>query len=296
MAKQPLIGLQAKDYEHSFDSNALKAARSIPLLPNMANFILSWAVVKEDIISMCGSNYHVTQSACPDLSALSREVFLTLDLEHRPELYTQQDYYINAYTTGHKEEAFIVLSSGAVDKLSDAELQFVIGHEAGHIKSGHILYHLMCAYLGALLKVFPGADWVTMGPLLYWNRMSEFTADRAGLLACQDLDAAISAIMKMSGLPEKYYNTASIDGFKQQASEFRDRYASTSDKVIKLIEIVKADHPWTVVRAGELISWYESGEYARIVNNKDRKQCPKCKSWNIKTDKECPICGYIYKE
>lgn len=296
MAKQPLIGLQASTYEHNFDKTALKTVKSIPLLPEMTKKLLTWTIVKQDIISMCGSNFHVTQSACSELSSLTSEVFRTLDLDHRPEVYVEQNYYINAYTTGHQEEAFIVLSSGAVDKLSDNELQFVVGHEAGHILSGHVLYHLMCAYLGQLLSLIPGAKMATMGPLLYWNRMSEFTADRAGLLACQNLDSALSAIMKMSGLPEKYYETASVEGFKQQAREFQDKYASTSDKLFKMIEIVTADHPWTVVRAAELIKWHESGEYAKIVENTDRKQCPVCKSWMLNHELECPSCGHIFKD
>lgn len=296
MAKQPLIGLQPSVYEHNFDKVALKTVKSIPLLPEITKMILTWTIVKQDIISLCGSNYHVTQSACPDLSSLTSEVFRTLDLDHRPEVYIGQDYYINAYTTGHQEDAFIVLSSGAVDKLSDTELQYVVGHEAGHILSGHILYHLMVANIGQIIAKIPGATYATMGPLLYWNRMSEFTADRAGLLACQDLDAALSAIMKMSGLPERYYRSASIEGFKQQAREFQDKYASTSDKLFKLLEIVTADHPWTVVRAAELIKWYESGEYAKILGNTERKQCPVCKSWMLKREIECPTCGHIFKD
>ena len=57
-------------------------------------------------------------------------MFKSLDLEHSPELYVYQDFYINAYTTGHEQDAFIVLSSGGVDRLSEAELEFVIGHES----------------------------------------------------------------------------------------------------------------------------------------------------------------------
>lgn len=47
----------------------------------------------------------------------------------------------------------------------------------------------------------------------YWNRMSEFTADRAGLLCCQDKDASIRAFMKMAGMPRSVLRTGRYNGF-----------------------------------------------------------------------------------
>ena len=131
---QKLINLQPSSYEHPFDREALKKVNAIPLLPQAMNFILNWTYIKWNIVSLCGSNFHVTRSACEDLYNLARETWDTLDIEHIPDLYMQQGYHINAYTTGYKQDAYIVLSTGAVDRLSDKELQFVIGHESGHIR------------------------------------------------------------------------------------------------------------------------------------------------------------------
>ena len=173
-------------------------------------------------------------------------------------------------------------------------MQFVIGHEAGHIKSNHVLYHLMTAYLAQIVSAIPGASTVSLPlqtALWYWNRMSEFTADRAGLLACQDLNAALSAIMKMSGLPLKYYDTASVEGFMQQAREFDKKYGGTTDKIIKTLTIFDEDHPWTIVRASELIKWYESGEYERILNGTKPKICPVCGQALPLSATSCPVCG-----
>lgn len=40
-----------------------------------------------------------------------------------------------------------------------------------------------------------------------WMRKSEFTADHAGLLVCQDLKSAISALAKLDGYPEEFLTT-----------------------------------------------------------------------------------------
>lgn len=297
---QKLINLKSTEYEHPFDKAALEKVNSIPGFPAAVNFILNWTVIKWKIVGMCGSNFHVTKDACPDLFNLAKHVTETLDLDRLPNLYVEQDYYVNAYTTGYNKDAFIVLSTGAVDKLSDEELSFVIGHEAGHVKSGHVLYHIMAAFLAQFLAAVPGGAALGkfgVGPALsYWNRMSEFTADRAGLLACQDLNAALSSIMKMSGLPERYFAKASIDGFMKQAREFDEQYGGTTDKIIKTISILDDDHPWTIVRAVELIRWVESGEYDRVLHQTKGKICPIHGGEVHKDTIICPVCGHNFAE
>lgn len=292
--RQRLVNLKSSDYEHPFDNMALKSVNAIPLLPTVVEKAMNLTTIRWSVIAMCGSNFHVTSSACPQLYAVADDVFKTLDLETIPDLYMEQDYYINAYTTGHKQSAYIVVSTGSVDKLSDDELQFVIGHEAGHVKSGHVLYHLMTAFLSQILQAIPGGTAVGLPlqtALLYWNRMSEFTADRAGLLACQDLDVALNAIMKMSGLPERFYGTSSVEGFKKQAKEFEHRYGSSFDEIIKGLTIICADHPWTVVRAAQLIKWVEEGGYDDVLNGIRGKICPNCGYTVPEEALKCPICG-----
>ena len=290
---QILANLNPADYEHEMDKAALDKVKKIPLVPKIVNFVLNWTVIRSSIIAMCGTNFHVTKDACPDLFKLAKDVTDTLDMTKLPDLYMQQGYYINAYTTGHQGDAYIVVSTGAVDKLTEEELKFVIGHETGHIKSGHVLYHVMAAQLGQIIQA-SGIPIVAtiLGPaLLYWNRMSEFTADRAGLLACQDLNVALSAIMKMSGLPEKYYNKASIEGFMKQAKEFDIDYSNLPDTILKFLDVWDNDHPWTIRRAAELIKWYDSGEYDRIIKKCEPKICPICGKAIAKNVDVCPMCG-----
>lgn len=54
------------------------------------------------------------------------------------------------------KEPFIVLDSALVELLTPTQLQFVLGHEVGHIASGHVLYRTLLAL--ALEFGIPGVD------------------------------------------------------------------------------------------------------------------------------------------
>jgi Zn-dependent protease with chaperone function len=120
--------------------------------------------------------------------------------------------------------------------------------------------------------------------------MSEFSADRAGLLACQNPEAAIDTVIKMAGVPQKYFSSVSHEAFLEQAKEF-EYLLSGAESVIKNISVLDNTHPWTVLRAAELIKWIESGEYERILNRFAANTCQYCHSEIPQGRTECPVCG-----
>lgn len=103
-------------------------------------------------------------------------------------------------------------------------------------------------------------------PLLDWYRKSDYTADRMGLLCCQDLRVALSTMIKKAGLPKSHYTEINIDGFIEQAKEFEELHTGNWDTIIKTLSLRSAESPWLVVRAARLLEWVESGEYERIIN------------------------------
>lgn len=282
-----------KDYKHPLDCNALNAVKKTPFFPEVKKKMMDLHSVKLSVIAMCGSNYHVTKASCPSLYSPIAEVARTLDLNVMPDFYIEQNYYINAYTIDNGQMTYTVLSSGCVDHLSDKEILFIIGHEIGHIESGHVLYHIMYDYIQELIKGFSSNELAAELPLAlrYWNIMSDFTADRVGLLACQDLEQALNVIMKMSGLPMKYYNDASLESFIEQAREFNDRYSGFFETVVRNLTILGAEHSWTVVRAAELIKWVESGGYDKILKETKVKICARDGSRLPIDAIFCPYCG-----
>lgn len=292
--KNTLFGLDAKSYEHDFDKAALKTMRALPGFDTVVNFFLNWTYIKWHVIELQGSNFLVTRESCPELYELVHDVADTLDVRPLPRFYTQWGYNINGYTTGYKEDTLLVLNSGTVDLLGEDELRFVAGHEMGHVKSGHVIYHTMGELFNNAIGQIPLVSSLTTPiyyALMYWIRMSEFTADRAGLLACQNIDAAVSAIIKMSGLPIKYFEKMDKASFIKQANEFKNSFSGFTDKAIKTITIASSSHPWTVLRAAELISWYDSDNYRQLVETKTSIECSVCRQQIPADAKKCPFCG-----
>jgi hypothetical protein len=166
------------------------------------------------------------------------------------------------------DNPFIVLNSGLIDLLDDEELRFVISHEVGHVLSGHAVYRTMAMILtnlGARLAWLPLGN-VAIAAILMglneWQRKSELSADRAGLLAGQDVEAGKRALMKLAGGAR--LSEMNAESFLEQAREY-DAAGDVRDGLLKFLNLLSRSHPYAVIRFAELDRWARDGEYARIL-------------------------------
>ena len=304
MERQVLVGLQPYYYEHPLDRSALEALQGTPGLETLVRKVNEYGFERLLRIQYTGSNLKVTSESFPDIHETFIHATKILNLAIKPDLYLQEGHGINAFTAGI-QKPIVILNSACIDHLSLDELLFIIGHELGHVKSGHSLYH----QIGALLPMIGGiVSDMTFGlgrlvsatlyaALMHWRRMSEFTADRAGLLVAQNRDASISAMIKVAGLPFKMYGQFNIEDFVGQAREFQDFDANYLDKIAKFLSSMDQSHPWTVLRAAEFDRWTRSGEYNRILTAcEDRagegpRFCTYCRSQLVGDEQYCPACG-----
>lgn len=235
----------------------------------MSNII---APVVEQItnIEYMGNGIQISDSMLSHLDKLMGEVCATLGVENKPRIVTDWYYGISTHTRGVKNP-IITLYSGTVDLLDEKEIQFLLGHEIGHQLCGHLPYHafLECLFLPVIKAVPGGSEWIKLirTTLLKWYRISDFSADRIGLLACQDIDVAMRVLIKMSGIPHKHYESINIESFIKQAEEFDCLLSGMANSVIKYLSINDETRPWLVIRAAELYKWYKSGEYEKCINN-----------------------------
>jgi hypothetical protein len=139
------------------------------------------------------------------LDALIRGCGETLGLEILPEAFVLPTPELNAATFGRDERPMLAITSAALEKLNEREVMALVGHELGHVKSKHLLYHTLAESFGAgaqLLAGFYGAGLVAVPIqmlLLSWHRESEISADRAALLIVDDPGVFRSMMLKIMG-------------------------------------------------------------------------------------------------
>lgn len=297
MSRIHLYEIPSSAYEHPLDRKTLNTLETFSILEDMIKKVLDWNNVKLDYVMRKASNYHVTEETCPELNKLIKDAASILSVRDIPRVYLEWAYDINAYTQGLKDTTMMVLNTGVIDLMNDTEQTFVIGHELGHIKSKHIIYHQLAIYISQVLSNVPligAVPELFIVTLLKWNRISEYTADRAGLLACQDVNAALTAIVKMSGVPAKYFNRINLDSFLREARDIESDL-NWSDKLFqKVHNAFYNDHPWILLRALELKKWVDSGEYQKILDTYKAKTCPDCGRFNAPDADECDACGHTF--
>ena len=76
----------------------------------------------------------------------------------------------------------------------------------------------------------------------------------------------------------------------EQAKEFESQMSEV-EALMKNISILDNSHPWTILRAAELIKWVESGEYNRIISEYSAIKCSHCGSDIPRNSDLCPVCG-----
>lgn len=268
-----LEGISSQSFEHEADRQALEALKKTVGFDRLMRAISRlgadqiWRVINES------SNIRLSEKQVGSVWRIHREVANTLDLDPCPPLYLQHDVRLNAYTSG-VDAPFVVVTSGLVEGLTDEEIRCVIGHEMGHILAGHVLYGMVARSIGLILQVIGNLtplggiiELSLMGALAYWQRCAELTADRAGLLACQDQRVALSVEMKLgAGTGSRIARELDLDEFLQQAREFEELSSGQVEQMWRVILEHDRSHPWPVVRARELERWVRGGHYQKILD------------------------------
>jgi Zn-dependent protease with chaperone function len=266
-ARVRLTDISSRAYEHPADRSALVALRKLTGFDVLLRKLFGLFNERAFRLNFLAGSVRVSETQFPHIYSLVRDGSYILDLPEVPELYVTQSPLVNAMALG-KDRPFIVLTTGLVNLYDEEELRFAVGHELGHVLSGHAVYRTMLLYLvnlAARIAWMPigylGVKAIVWG-LEEWFRKSELSCDRAGLLACQDVDAARRALMKLAGGPQ--LSELNPDAFREQAHEY-DAVPDLRDSFLKLLQLQGQTHPFAVVRFAELDHWAVSGDYERIL-------------------------------
>ncbi|MBL8966402.1 MAG: M48 family metallopeptidase, partial [Spirochaetaceae bacterium] len=151
-------GIAPACWEHPADKAALAAFASVPGASDLVRRLVGSTAERSFRLAALASAARVSADQFPGVHRLVAEACRVLDLSPLPEVFVRRGVEPDAFTVG-VERPFIVLSSAALDFWDEAELLAVIGHEVGHILSGHAVYKTL---LEMLLKA---AGFLGGGPL-----------------------------------------------------------------------------------------------------------------------------------
>ncbi len=262
-----LTGISSRAWEHPADRGALTALRELRGFDDVVRAFFGMWNERAFRLSYLAGSIRVDERQYPRVYARFTEAATTLDVAELPELYVSQSPMIHGRAIG-MDRPFVMITTAAVEKLDDEELRALLGHEIGHVRSGHAVYKTI---MMILTKWAANVSWLPVGAIalraviaaMYeWWRKAELSADRAGLLAGQDPAASLRLLMKLAGGGDlTQIDTAA---FLEQAAEYQGG-GDLRDSFLKIGMTAYSSHPVPVARAAELRRWIDSGEYARIV-------------------------------
>ncbi|GAB4279575.1 MAG: hypothetical protein Kow0029_23590 [Candidatus Rifleibacteriota bacterium] len=263
--------LKATDFQHPWDKQAISALQSIPGFEFLISKLMEHGFEQFFRITNLASNIHVKGKMFPRLREMLRYATRILDMDE-PDLYITTNPMPNAYTYG-QTNPFIVLTSGLIESMGDEELFFVLGHELGHIKCGHVLYKTMARNFKIVLEIAASAtlgisSLISTGlelALFDWERKSELSSDRCGMICVQSQSVANRAFMKLGAGSPKLYSEMDEGEFLRQIRSYEDATDhSFINKTYTALISARLSHPFLIMRAKHLDNWIQSGEFSKV--------------------------------
>lgn len=260
-----------EELQTSADRDSLSLVKSTGILPHIVNQLL--AKPRERKLRDLISNQGTPLSHFHNLEALLQECAYAICVETLPAVYViNATGPPNAFTFGSDDAPVIVVDRRLIEVLEINELRALLGHEMGHIKTGHMLYHSLAQTLAEGVKVSASLMGFNMMSipmqlaLLAWQRESEFSADRAALVASGSSSHVISMLARLAGtshiLPEEN--------------------VSLLNDVAKLFQT----HPHLSERARAVLEFSKTEGYANIV-----KKIAHRRTFRLAFAPTCRFCG-----
>jgi Zn-dependent protease with chaperone function len=272
-------------WEHPADRAALQSLRSVPGFDEVVKKVYGFIGEPGVRLIFQADAVRVGPTQFPRLNQLYTDVLTSMDWSERPELFVSQTPFANAGAFG-MDRPFIVINSGTLRLLDDDEMRNVLGHELGHVMSGHALYHtILVLILNVSLGALPFLAGIAILPiqlaLLEWFRKSELSSDRAGLLGCQDPTASLRVNLKFAGGGDM--SQMDLNAFLMQAKEYEEA-GGALDRIFKILGVLGRSHPFNTVRAAELQRWIEEGHYDRVLRGEYTRRGPDAEQRPIDKD------------
>jgi Zn-dependent protease with chaperone function len=277
-------GISSEAFRHPLDAQAEQALRSVPGFDLIARKFVEFMYERPRYVFLMGNSIEVGPRQYASIYHLFRECVRDLDVSPEPILFVSQSPMVNAYALG-QEKPCIVLNSGLLDLMSEAELRSILAHELGHVKCGHTTLTQMASWVinlaaGLTEMTFGLSTLVSTGMILAfyeWLRKAELSADRAALLVMDDVNPVLHSMMRMSGGSARYANEVSLPEFIAQSDRYQNLDEDGLNQVYKFLlynnlpQGIFQTHPFALERVHYIREWSTSEEYQQIRSGNYRR-------------------------
>ena len=260
----------AELYAHDLDRQAADALNQFPKFVKLLESYSANYDEKAAKIDLLSTAIRLSENQMPEIYGLLPPICEQLGID-TPEFYYVRDKRANAATFGSVHPC-VYVTSGLVNKLPFHLLPSVLAHECGHIACKHSLYHSIAAQLvggidrSPLVRIPAIGKYLTptlVRALLFWDRCSELSADRAAALCDGTADKTIDILLRLNG----YGKNVDRKEFLKQALDLKSFVNdSQSNKLMELMLVQDETHPRLATRAYECYEWSQSTQYAGIIN------------------------------
>lgn len=134
------------------------AGLTLAAIISLTMTLFSYFASDKIALASSGAKRVETKDANQYLWRIVENLSITAGLQ-MPRLYIIEDPAINAFATGRNpEHATIAVTTGAIEKLENEELEGVVAHELSHVKNYDILVMTVVVVLVGLISLL--ADWM----------------------------------------------------------------------------------------------------------------------------------------
>jgi Zn-dependent protease with chaperone function len=226
----------------------------------LAALALSYSTSRSHHRTLIQRASRLTPQRAPALYELARQCTAKL----RPgavDFFVVPSKVMNAYTFGLESPKVVVLYSALLEVMDADELRFIIGHELGHVRLGHTWLNSLAGGLAGIPSATSVGALVSLS-LLGWNRACEYSADRAGLLACGKPEKAITALVKLVAGPSGK-TAAGLELAYRRIDAEDDTWLGSLGETL-------STHPMLIRRIQKLRAYAQTAEYRHLQEGVNR--------------------------
>lgn len=263
MAFSPIL------YQHDLDRQAFNALNAFPKFVKLQEAYMENVDEVAAKIDLLSTAIRINDKQFPEIYRLLPPICEQLGISE-PDLYYVKSKQINAWTGGNTS-AYICVTSRLVNEMPIELISNILAHECGHIACKHSLYHSMAGLLVNGINDSPLAripavrrylSPTLVRALLFWDRCSELSADRAAVLCDGNADRTVDVLLKVHG-----YKNINREEFLKQSLDLKAFVNdSKSNKLMEMMLTQDETHPRLAIRVCECYEWSKSKCFQGILD------------------------------